>query len=137
MVNNWNDQLIYLSKIAEMEPLAAYAAFIRDFKSKFIYFLRTACNSHEYFQHTDETITNKFIPASPGGQTVNDSLREKRPNTEFILVSIFLIYEVNLRIKSEYGPGKTPYLGTFHTVIFKVNSYHYQRDMGVTNNNVM
>ena len=31
MVNNWNDQLIYLSKIAEMEPQAAYTAFIGGF----------------------------------------------------------------------------------------------------------
>ena len=50
MVNNWNDQLISLSKIAEMEPQATYAAFIGGFKSKFTYFLRTIPGIHEYFQ---------------------------------------------------------------------------------------
>ena len=33
--SNWSDQLIHLSKIAEMEPQAVYAAFLEDFKSKF------------------------------------------------------------------------------------------------------
>ena len=47
MVNNWNDQLISLSKIAEMEPQAKYAAFIGGFKSKFTYFLRTIPDIHE------------------------------------------------------------------------------------------
>ena len=50
MVNNCNDQLISLSKIAEMEPQAKYAAFIGGFKSKFTYFLRTIPDIHEYFQ---------------------------------------------------------------------------------------
>ena len=35
LVNNWNGQVIYLSKIAGMEPQAAYAAFNGGFKSKF------------------------------------------------------------------------------------------------------
>ena len=41
VVNNWNDQLIlmYLSKIAEIRPQAAYAVFIMGFKSKFTYIL--------------------------------------------------------------------------------------------------
>ena len=49
MVNNWNGQLISLSKIAEMEPQAAYAAFIGGFKSKFTYFLRTIPDILEFF----------------------------------------------------------------------------------------
>ena len=35
MVNKWNDQLIYLSKITEIEPQAAYGAIIGGFKSRF------------------------------------------------------------------------------------------------------
>ena len=49
VVNNWKDQLIYLSKIPEMELQAAYAAFIGGFKSKFTYFLRTVPDIHDYF----------------------------------------------------------------------------------------
>ena len=67
MVNNWNDQLISLSKIAEMEPQAAYAAFIGGFKSKFTYFLPTIPDIHKYFQPIEDTIANKFIPAISGG----------------------------------------------------------------------
>ena len=35
MVNKWNDQLICLSKITEMEPQATWRAIIGGFKSKF------------------------------------------------------------------------------------------------------
>ena len=72
MVINWNDQLISLSKIAEMEPQAAYAAFIGGVKSKFSYFLRTIPDIHEYSQPIKDTIANKFIPAISGGHFVND-----------------------------------------------------------------
>ena len=76
MVNNWKDQLIYLSKIAEMEPQGAYAAFIGGFKSKFTYFLRAIPDIHDYFQPIEDTIANKFIPAVSGGRIVNDVERE-------------------------------------------------------------
>ena len=38
-----------------------------------------------------------------------NALREKFPNTEFF-------WSVFSRIQTEYGPEKTPYLGTFHVV---------------------
>ena len=46
MVSNWNNQLISLSKTAEMEP---HAAFIGGFQSKFTYFLRTIPDIHANF----------------------------------------------------------------------------------------
>ena len=39
MVHNWKDQLIYLSKIAEMEPQAANTAFIGGLRIFFEQFL--------------------------------------------------------------------------------------------------
>ena len=68
VVNNWNDQLILicLSKIAEIRPQAAYAVFIMGFKSKFTYILWTILDNLKYFQPTEETIANKFIPAISG-----------------------------------------------------------------------
>ena len=45
MVNNCNDQFIYLSKTGEMEPRAAYAAFIGGFKSNVYIF---SSNSSRY-----------------------------------------------------------------------------------------
>ena len=76
MVNNWNNQLTFLSKIAEMERQAAYAAFIEDLKSRFTYFLRTIPDIHEYFRPIEDTIANKFIPAISGGCFVNDVERK-------------------------------------------------------------
>ena len=43
VVNNWKDQLMYLSKIP------VYAACIGSCKSKFTYFLRTVPDIHDYF----------------------------------------------------------------------------------------
>ena len=72
MVKHWNNQLIYLSKIADMKPQPAYAAFIGCFKSKFTYFLRAVPDIQEYFQPIEDTIASKFIPAILGGCIVND-----------------------------------------------------------------
>ena len=41
-------------------------------------------------------------------------LHEKCPNTEFFSGPYFLIFGLNT---GKYGPGKTPYLDTFHAVI--------------------
>ena len=76
MVNNCNDQLISLFKIAEMEPQAAWAAVIGGFKSKFTYFLRRIPDIHEYFQPIEDTLANKFKPAISGGRFVNDVERK-------------------------------------------------------------
>ena len=45
------------------------------------------------------------------------SLREKCPNAEFFLTRIFLHFPVFGLNTGKYGPEKTPYLDTFHTVI--------------------
>ena len=37
----------------------------------------------------------------------------KCPNTEFFVVPIFSVFSPNA---GKYGPGKTPYLDTFHAV---------------------
>ena len=45
------------------------------------------------------------------------ALRKKYPNTEFFLVRIFR-YSVRIRENArKYGPEKTQYLDTFHTVM--------------------
>ena len=41
------------------------------------------------------------------------SLREKRPNTEFFSGLYFPVFGLN---KTKYGPEETPYLDTFHAV---------------------
>ena len=49
----------------------------------------------------------------------NQSLREKCPDTEFFWSIFFCIrteFGDLLQNKGKYGPEKTPYLDTFHTV---------------------
>jgi len=72
MINTWNAELICLSKIAEIEPQAAYAAYVSGYKNKFSYFIRTIPNIHDQFQQIEDTITNKFLPAITGGYVMND-----------------------------------------------------------------
>ena len=40
-VSKWRDELLLLSKIAEIQPQAAYSAYMHGFKSKFNFFNRT------------------------------------------------------------------------------------------------
>ena len=53
------------------------------------------------------TETTKFLTQQDFSR--NLALREKCPNTEFFLS----VFSPNV---GEYGPEKTPYLDTFHTV---------------------
>ena len=63
LVNDWNNQLVLLSSIAENQPQAAYSAFVSDFKSKLSYFLRTIPGISQFLYPLEETVRNKFIPA--------------------------------------------------------------------------
>ena len=76
MLNNWNDQLIYSSKFAEMEPEGAYAAFIGSFKNKFTYSLRIIPDINDYLQPIEDTIAKNFILTIKGGHIVNNVERE-------------------------------------------------------------
>ena len=48
--------------------------------------------------------------------TSSSALREKCPKTEFFLVRIFLY-------TGKYGPEKTPYWDTFHSVLEYIRLY--------------
>ena len=67
LVNNWNNQLVLLSSIAESQPQAAYSAFVSDFKSKLRYFMGTIPGISQFLYPLEETVRNKFIPAITGG----------------------------------------------------------------------
>ena len=41
LVKDWNSQLCMLSTVAESQPQTAYSAFVRGFKNKLNYFMRT------------------------------------------------------------------------------------------------
>jgi len=75
LTDEWNEQLVVLSKIAESEPQAAYSAFVGGFKGKFTYFIRTIPKIRTFFSKIEETIKSKFIPAISGGQVCSDNDR--------------------------------------------------------------
>ena len=54
-------------------------------------------------------------------------LQEKYPNTDFFLVRIFPHSEIReVPNPGKYGPEKTPYFDTFHTVLnFNNNIKHF------------
>ena len=64
-----------------------------------------------------------FNSKNPHAYFLANSLREKCPDTEFFLVRIFPQSNWYLPVftpsTGKYGPGKTPYLDTFHTVTFE------------------
>ena len=61
------EELLILSKIAEVEPHCAYTAFTSGFRNKFTYFLRTIPDIQLYMDPVEDTIRLKFIPAITGG----------------------------------------------------------------------
>ena len=65
-INSMVNQLSLLSKIAEIEPQAAYSAFVVGFKSKLNYLLRTIPDISINLHPFEEIIRNEFIPAITG-----------------------------------------------------------------------
>ena len=65
-----------LSKIAQIEPQAAYSAFIGGFKGKLTYFMRTIPEIDQFLKPIENTIRNEFIPALTGGDICSDNDRQ-------------------------------------------------------------
>ena len=79
-VENKIDELInemrVLSKIATTEPQAAYSCFIRTFKHKPSYIMRTIPDISDQLNQLDELITSEFIPVITGGIRCSDIERK-------------------------------------------------------------
>ena len=58
LVKDWDNQLTILSTIAEIQPQAAYLAFVSGFKSKLNYFLRTMTKTRHLLLPLERTIRN-------------------------------------------------------------------------------
>ena len=54
-LHSWKNQLEILSKIAEIQPQAAYSAYMFGFKHKFTFFLRTVPDIADYLLPIEET----------------------------------------------------------------------------------
>ena len=48
LINDWNNQIVMLSSIAESQPQIAYSAFVSGFKSKLNYFMRTISSISQF-----------------------------------------------------------------------------------------
>ena len=75
-VNSLIDQISTLSKIALMEPQAAYSAFSVGFKGKLNYMIRTIPNISNNLLPLENIIRNEFIPAITGGYCCSDIERQ-------------------------------------------------------------
>ena len=61
-VRGWKENIELLAEIAKSQPHAAYIAFTRGYKSKFVYFMRTIDSFEDYVEFLDETINDIFLP---------------------------------------------------------------------------
>ena len=75
-VEQWSEELLLLSSIAETNPQAAYAAFTHGLANKWTYLSRTMENIGPLLQPLDDIIRTKFIAAICGRPAPNDELRD-------------------------------------------------------------
>ena len=66
-INELTEQLKLLSKIAQIEPQAAYTCFTSGFRHKLTYIMRTIPNIEDQLLNLDFVIDNEFIPAITNG----------------------------------------------------------------------
>ena len=71
-VQSSKNQLEVLSKIAEIQPRAAYSAYMSRFKQKFTFFLRRVPDISDYFLPIEEMLRSLFIPAITRGHICSD-----------------------------------------------------------------
>ena len=69
LVNKWVNELKTLCTIASTQPQAAYTAYIKGFKSKFTYYLRTIEQFDDFTEPVDEIINEHFLPTLFGLST--------------------------------------------------------------------
>ena len=76
LVTRWTKELKVLSQIAEIQPQAAYSAYVHGFRGKVTYFLRTIPDITYCLQPVEDIMRNEFIPAITGGNQCSDKERD-------------------------------------------------------------
>ena len=95
LVNDWNNQLVLLSSIAESQPQTVYSAFVSDFKSKLSYFMGAIPGISQFLYPLEETVRKKFIPAITGGHICsNNEPRVLSVPTRYSRLAIPMFYEL-------------------------------------------
>ena len=75
-VIQWSDEIRLLSKIAKIEPQAAYSCFISGYKHKLSYCMRTIPDIGHLLKRVDDVILTELILAITGGINVNVAERK-------------------------------------------------------------
>ena len=75
-IANWVAEMETLTKIARIEPQAAYAAFTHGIIGKWLYVMRTIPGISELFTPLEEIIRNSFIPTITGRKAITNVERE-------------------------------------------------------------
>ena len=75
-VDVWIKELKTLCEIATTYPQMAYSAYLKGYKSKFTYFLRTIENFHNFVSPIDQLLSENFIPTLFGYDTALDEYRD-------------------------------------------------------------
>ena len=68
-VNECASELRNLSEIAKSQPQAAYTAFVKGYRSKFTYFMRTIPNFEDYVEPIQDILNSELIPTLFGCDT--------------------------------------------------------------------
>ena len=68
-VTKWTHEIKSLTEIARSQPQAAYTAFIKGYRSKFTYFMRTIPNFEDYMEPIEEILNSSLIPILFGSDT--------------------------------------------------------------------
>ena len=82
--SKWRDELLLLSsKTAEIQPLAAYSAYIHGFNSKYNFFNCTIPTLQNHMKITEGVLKNHFIPAIIGEPSISEHLQELMTSHSF------------------------------------------------------
>ena len=71
-VDEWCKELQLLSRIASIQPQAAYSCFVSGYRQKFNFLMRTVPDIGQMMSLIDDIIRTDFIPAICEGVVIND-----------------------------------------------------------------
>ena len=74
-VEKWKQELLNLCEIADTHPHMAYSAYVKGYKSKFTYCMRTIENFEKYLQPVEEVFSNLLISSLFGLESPLEDLR--------------------------------------------------------------
>ena len=75
-VPTWVEEVERLTRIAESQPHAAYAAFTHGLASKWTFLARTVPDISNLFQPLEDVIRQRFLPVLTGQSPFSDSIRD-------------------------------------------------------------